>query len=155
MAQDQLEKMKQRRQKIEMGAFYLKQHFDIKQKEANDLEVVRSLEREHRKTSLDPFDRNNQTFKNNIAQKIDRQQTILQQSVSPNQKYLNHALHQAQKDEEYQKRVSEEDRMREKMQTLHEENQRLHSLKKANTLKSTIMSQMDEASTNRKHERRS
>ena len=30
MAQDQLEKMKQRRQKMEMGAFYLKQHFDIK-----------------------------------------------------------------------------------------------------------------------------
>ena len=41
------------------------------------------------------------------------------------------------------------------MQTLHEKNQRLYSLKKANTLKSTIISQMDEASTNRKHERMS
>ena len=50
-----------------MGAFYLKQHFDIKRKEASDLEVVRSLEKEHRKNSLDPFDRNNENFRMNIA----------------------------------------------------------------------------------------
>ena len=46
-----------------MGACYLKQHHEIKEKEADDLENARSLERDHRKNSLDPYDRNNAKFR--------------------------------------------------------------------------------------------
>jgi len=56
-----------------MGACYLKQHYDYKQKEKVDLEVARSLERDHRKNSLDPFDRNGENFRVKIASKLDRQ----------------------------------------------------------------------------------
>ena len=49
-----------------MGAIYLKQHNDIKFKEKCDLEVARSLERDHRKNSLEAFDKNNANFKSNI-----------------------------------------------------------------------------------------
>jgi len=37
-----------------------------------DKEVARSLEKDHKKTSLDPFDRNNDNFRNKIASNMTR-----------------------------------------------------------------------------------